>query len=801
MTTVFPLLRLPYLVLMPVLEQMEIMERIGLSLLSKRARIFVKLLKMNCKHIDLILTSNRIVMEVFFDNSKELRVLMYTDKCQRINFIYPDIMSISWFPGSLLPVGYAFSIMDVMHCKSINQFIVAEISEHDCIPIVAKLPKIDEIVIGHIWCSNSLSYKALFQKEKRLLEVLRTVLSVSSAVTISYRFQNRNHFREIFEGNFDAVILKYFGNQITLNDLWITNAKVLELHRVNLNVRDLNRYFKLWMKKICNDRLEYLEIRIYGRTSVDLIMDGLDAVSVPIETKREFRVLGNLKKFVPTEPYEKINWEFDITRVDGRTATIRISNYETVCFYVWPESTKNTRNIEPNQSSRISTFYNSCVHHFEQLFLYFLLASEYFFISFSTSFNWNQDYDMTTASENLNDFCFHYAFFSRIALSLLSKRARMYVKLLKMKCEHINLKWNSDRIDMIVFCDFTRVLEVNMYIDEYQRSTFKNQYEGVYSWRDSSLLPVDYVLSIMDVMDCKSINKFIIVGISEHDCLPIIAKLPKIDEVVVEHQWSDITSYEAYFQKERQLLKVLRTVLPVSSAVTITYRFQNQNHLREILNGHFDAVILKRSDNWITLNDLWITNAKILEIHTAKVDVRDLNRYFKFWMKKICNDRLEYLEVRICDKPSMDLLLDGLNAISVPIETQREFRVLGNVKRFVPGRFENDRITFEFDITRADGRTATIRISNYGNVIFYVWPESTNLVPNLVPNQTSFISTFYNSCVHHFERLFLCFIVSCESFFFFFFTNFNGRRYCDVLFICLSFLIVFLSCCFLYLLL
>ncbi|KAF1754541.1 hypothetical protein GCK72_021104 [Caenorhabditis remanei] len=272
-------------------------------------------------------------------------------------------------------------------------------------------------------------------------------------------------------------------------------------------------------------------------------------------------------------------------------------------------------------------------------------------------------------------------FLDRIAFSILSKRTRMYVKLLKMKCEHINLKLNGDRIDMIVFCDFTIVLEVNMYIDEYQRSTFKNQYEGVYSWRDSSLFPVDYVLSIMDVMDCKSINQLIVSDISEHNCLPIIAKLPKIDEVVVEHHWSDVTSYEAYFQKERQLLRVLKTVLPVSSAVTINYRFQNQNHLREILKGNFDAVILKRSDNWITLNDLWITNAKILEIHTAKVDVRDLNRYFKLWMKKICNDRLEYLEVRIYDTPSMDLLLDGLNAVSVPIETQREFRVLENVKR------------------------------------------------------------------------------------------------------------------------
>ncbi|EFP13539.1 hypothetical protein CRE_10521 [Caenorhabditis remanei] len=343
MATAFPLLRLPYLVLMPVLEQMKFLDRsvktcmisasitIGLSLLSKRARIFVKLLKMNCKHIDLILTGNRIVMEVFFDNSEELRVLMYTDKCQRINFIYRDMMSISWFPGSPLPIDYAFSIMDVMHCKSIDKFIIVKISEHDCLPIIAKLPKIDEVVVEHDW-PDVISYEEYFQTEKQLLRVLRTVLPVSSAVFITYQFQNSNHLQEILKGNLDAVILKHSDNYITLNDLSITNAKILEIHTGKLDERDLNHYFKLWMKKICNDRLEYLEVRTYGKISMDLLLDGLNAVPVRIDTKKTFRVLGNVKRFVPEDLFEKMTREFDITRVDKRTATIKISNYGNIFF-------------------------------------------------------------------------------------------------------------------------------------------------------------------------------------------------------------------------------------------------------------------------------------------------------------------------------------------------------------------------------------------------------------------------------------------------------------------------------------
>ncbi|EFO87090.1 hypothetical protein CRE_28982 [Caenorhabditis remanei] len=44
MTTTFPLLRLPYPVLMHALKQMEFLDRIALSLLSRRTRRFPKLL-------------------------------------------------------------------------------------------------------------------------------------------------------------------------------------------------------------------------------------------------------------------------------------------------------------------------------------------------------------------------------------------------------------------------------------------------------------------------------------------------------------------------------------------------------------------------------------------------------------------------------------------------------------------------------------------------------------------------------------------------------------------------------------
>ncbi|EFO84103.1 hypothetical protein CRE_16951 [Caenorhabditis remanei] len=259
MTTGLPLLRLPYLVLMPVLEQMEFKERISLSILSKRARMFVKLLKMECEHINLKLEHDRIEMKLFFDNCRgfeirTVKVFMYIDKYQRHNYHYD--MSFSCCPGRLPPMDYVLPIMDVTHCKSIKQLTIAEVPQWDTLPLLAKLPKIDEVIVSSGWRFYTLSYEDSLEKEKQLLVILRTVLPVSSAVNFSHRFQNPNHLQEILKWNLDSLVLKQHPYKrfktFSLNDLLVTNANALELHDVTLNVKDLNRFFKLWMKKMCN---------------------------------------------------------------------------------------------------------------------------------------------------------------------------------------------------------------------------------------------------------------------------------------------------------------------------------------------------------------------------------------------------------------------------------------------------------------------------------------------------------------------------------------------------------------------
>ncbi|KAF1754674.1 hypothetical protein GCK72_021237 [Caenorhabditis remanei] len=384
MTTPFPLLRLPYLVLMPVLEQMEFLERIALSVLSKRARMLLKLLKMKGKYINLYLTDNKIKIGVLFDNGEQLRMDISMISYQEVSMIvyYQNSKNeqcyIQRWHGTLPPMDYVLPIMDVTQCGLVKQVIFPKVSENEpgydtTISLLTKLSKID--VVGVVdFTSNS------FYCDSRLQNVLKIVFPVTSAVIIPYHALEPEELREIIRGNYDSVTVRkysadYMPNRdmkFSLNDLKMTNVRSLEIAGPAFEVEDLNRFFKLWKKKECNPRLEYLQVATRGWERSKLIKRILKGLKVGLyccfSADQSFLVLGDIKQFISEIEDEWLTWETEITRSDGREATIGIGSHGTVCFKVWPESTTNR---EPNQSSftrvfsRVSTFYNSCVDRFK----------------------------------------------------------------------------------------------------------------------------------------------------------------------------------------------------------------------------------------------------------------------------------------------------------------------------------------------------------------------------------------------------------------------------------------------------
>ncbi|KAF1754665.1 hypothetical protein GCK72_021228 [Caenorhabditis remanei] len=144
MRTPFPLLRLPYLVLMPVLKQMNFFERIALSIFSRRARMFLKMPQRKSKRINLKLKYDTIEMKVLLDNWEELKLELYPSGYVELRY-REDVFL--WRTRGVPPMDYAVSIMDVMHCKSIYQFKIAEISQCDTLHLLVNLPKIDKVVV------------------------------------------------------------------------------------------------------------------------------------------------------------------------------------------------------------------------------------------------------------------------------------------------------------------------------------------------------------------------------------------------------------------------------------------------------------------------------------------------------------------------------------------------------------------------------------------------------------------------------------------------------------------------------
>ncbi|EFO95295.1 hypothetical protein CRE_08803 [Caenorhabditis remanei] len=223
MTTGFPLLRLPYLVLMPVLEQMEFMERIALSILSKRTRMFLKLLKMKCMHINLIFKYDTIEMQVFFDTWKELKLEMFMGGYVELRY-RNDVFLCNTL--GLPPMDYVLWIMDVLHCKSIKEFKIERISQCDILPLLVNLPKVDEVVV-----SDNLSDVPV---EKRLLKVLNIVTTSQSTALSTFVKKYQNELSKLKNATL-PIPKQDIGQIVEVIDLLDSKIQTLEATTIKLS--------------------------------------------------------------------------------------------------------------------------------------------------------------------------------------------------------------------------------------------------------------------------------------------------------------------------------------------------------------------------------------------------------------------------------------------------------------------------------------------------------------------------------------------------------------------------------------
>ncbi|KAF1754548.1 hypothetical protein GCK72_021111 [Caenorhabditis remanei] len=302
MTTPFPLLRLPRLALIPVLQHMELIEVIAFSLISKRAFNLSKYFyKVSPGSIELLVGSYAIEMRIddltmfFYENVPDWVEILHHDKLMR------------WINAGLSTKQWIQRILAVTKCPSLDKVILNEKPKYDVLSVLDGVSKIFNLHIKPK-CCNALA--------KRAVEVLSPV--TSSITLFRVPLSNQEEFLRFWLGNVECLCIRYDDLsrfQFNLNDLLASNAVKLELRKVPMSLRDLNRFFSCWLHRTSNHRLEHLSVQSLKNINEDVLLKGLNATRFTEQQAIHFQSIR-----VVCHP--EFTRGFEVRRIDGKLAAI-----------------------------------------------------------------------------------------------------------------------------------------------------------------------------------------------------------------------------------------------------------------------------------------------------------------------------------------------------------------------------------------------------------------------------------------------------------------------------------------------
>ncbi|KAF1754522.1 hypothetical protein GCK72_021085 [Caenorhabditis remanei] len=333
MTTSFPLLRLPRLALIHVFQQMELIDVIALSLLSNQARILSKTsCGLSVTSINIAAINHSLNLDIVLSDDKKLQILLclIPENYKEFVVVSVDNKTVIWRTLGLSTTECVHRILDVTNCESIQELKFYGTDSFDELPILARLPHIEQIYISRD-CNEVFVHK--------MLEMLSKV--TSNIDMCQDWFRNLEQFQKVLMLNMNSITI-YAMNlrdptrvRLSLDDLLISNAVHLHLYDVMISVKTLNRFFKLWMRKKSNPRLEHLKFMTMEEVSPDVLLKGLNAIEMPQTTTRTFRVSDHTN----SRCREKVvTGGLDVMRSDGTRATLEIKampGTTILDFYVW----------------------------------------------------------------------------------------------------------------------------------------------------------------------------------------------------------------------------------------------------------------------------------------------------------------------------------------------------------------------------------------------------------------------------------------------------------------------------------
>ncbi|EFP13554.1 hypothetical protein CRE_10486 [Caenorhabditis remanei] len=297
-----------------------------------------------------------------------------------------------------------------------------------------------------------------------------------------------------------------------------------------------------------------------------------------------------------------------------------------------------------------------------------------------------------------------------IAFSLLSKRTHNLSKYLRKNTSfRCILEIETDCVCMRIPLTDGPSLTLYFYTDDSTMIEVMFPYKKI-QWKNIGLSTEQWVERVLDVTQCPSLSVKLD-AVPKFDVFSVFEVIPKVTVLEI---WSNCCNALAK--------RALQVLSPVTSSINILKApFSNQEEFQSFWMGNVEFLSIY-NDNLsrfqFNLSYLLISNAVKLELNEVPLSLRDLNRFFSYWLDKTSNHRLEHLSVKSLGHFDENILLSGLNATRFSENRTRELLSTNTFSQFRV-------FTGGFDVRRKDGKLAAITFAKtFGrtNINFDVSP-------------------------------------------------------------------------------
>ncbi|UMM25845.1 hypothetical protein L5515_005497 [Caenorhabditis briggsae] len=323
----FDLPQLPENVILEVLRNLEFREIILFSLLSTNSRKRVSSLQIKASHINM-----------FFHATPKIRCSFPNPSLPRITFELPAALWKVSFKN--YPASFKLSGIQRGKCERIftgclksgdlfeHLYRIFNYRREKHVVFYPGCQKVNpDLIFKDIGDVPSIIIAAGSQNDNAR-RVLRTFKRINKLCLEINPFEDPNDLQTLLTRNFYSLTLSNSMIILRLEDLLMINAVHCSLIGCRIELRTINRFFKLWLAG-SNPRLAHLKIEFPEPIPNPwMSICGIWYQRIPEDQERVVDTVGEVLW------QNRIHGGFDVRRRDGRKATFRITS-TAIRLFVW----------------------------------------------------------------------------------------------------------------------------------------------------------------------------------------------------------------------------------------------------------------------------------------------------------------------------------------------------------------------------------------------------------------------------------------------------------------------------------